>query len=74
MNHDKFFEALYDELVAPDNSNELLLKEMEEAVFDMSIPYRDSTAFRKALQYIEKTDPDLYEELIQTEYNEMSGF
>ena len=45
-----------------------------EAVFDISIPYRDSTAFKRALQYIEKTDSDLYKELIQTEYNEMSGF
>jgi hypothetical protein len=44
--------------------------EMEETVYEVSRPLRDSTAFGKAMEYIKQTNPELYMELIQIEYNE----
>lgn len=45
-------------------------EEIEERVYEVSRPLRDSTAFAKAMDYIKQTNPELYMELIQTEYNE----
>jgi type II secretory pathway component PulF len=45
-------------------------EEMEEMVYEVSRPLRDSTAFSKAMDYIKKVNPNLYMELIETEYNE----
>lgn len=44
--------------------------EMEERVYEVSRPLRDSTAFSKAMEYIKGTNPDLYAQLIEIEYNE----
>jgi len=45
-------------------------EEMEEMVYEVSRPLRDSTAFSKAMDYIKEVNPNLYMELIETEYNE----
>lgn len=45
-------------------------EEMEEIVYEVSRPLRDSTAFSKAMDYIKKVNPNLYMELIEMEYNE----
>jgi hypothetical protein len=45
--------------------------EMEERVYDVSSPLKNSTAFQMAMDYIKKENPDLYTKLIITEYNEM---
>ena len=45
-------------------------EEMEERVYEVSRPLRDSTAFSKAMDYIKETNPELYMKLIQIEYNE----
>ena len=45
-------------------------EEMEEMVYEVSRPLRDSTAFSKAMDYIKKVNPNLYMELIEMEYNE----
>ena len=45
-------------------------EEMEEMVYEVSRPLRDSTAFSKAMDYIKKVNPSLYMELIEMEYNE----
>lgn len=45
-------------------------EEMEEMVYEVSRPLRDSTAFSKAMDYIKEVNPNLYMELIEMEYNE----
>lgn len=45
-------------------------EEMEERVYEVSRPLKDSTAFSKAMDYIKETNPELYMKLIQIEYNE----
>ena len=45
--------------------------EMEEEVYSVSSPLRNSTAFQRAMYYIRENNHDLYVELIKTEYNEM---
>lgn len=45
-------------------------EEMEERVYEVSKPLRDSTAFGKAMEYIKQSNPELYMKLIQIEYNE----
>ena len=45
-------------------------EEMEERVYEVSRPLRDSTAFGKAMEYIKQSNPELYMKLIQIEYNE----
>lgn len=46
------------------------LDEMEETVYEVSRPLRDSTAFSKAMDYIKSVNHDLYMQLIEIEYNE----
>jgi hypothetical protein len=43
---------------------------MEERVYSVSRPLRDSSAFSYAMDYIKKINPELYAKLIQMEYNE----
>lgn len=45
-------------------------EEIEERVYEVSRPLKDSTAFSKAMEYIKQVNPELYMELIQIEYNE----
>lgn len=45
-------------------------EEMEERVYSVSRPLRDSSAFSYAMDYIKKINPELYAKLIQMEYNE----
>jgi hypothetical protein len=45
-------------------------EEMEEMVYEVSRPLRDSTAFEKAMEYIKQSNFELYMKLIQIEYNE----
>lgn len=45
-------------------------EEMEERVYEVSRPLKDSTAFSKAMEYIKQVNPELYMKLIQIEYNE----
>lgn len=59
----KFFEDIEDGVS---------VAEMEDYIFNVSVPYRESSAFRKALSYIEKTNRELYNELIKLEYEEMT--
>ena len=49
------------------------LNELENAVKTTSVPYRDSTAFQKALFYIKDTNVELYKHLLTIEFEEM-GF
>lgn len=44
--------------------------EMENWVFNQSRPYNDSSAFRKALQFVSENNKDLYMELIKEEFFE----
>ena len=59
-----------------DNAVKRILKEsidfeeMEERVYEVSRPLKDSTAFSKAMEYIKQVNPELYMKLIQIEYNE----
>ena len=59
-----------------DNAVKKILKEsidfeeMEERVYEVSRPLKDSTAFSKAMEYIKQVNPELYMKLIQIEYNE----
>ena len=50
------------------------LNELETAVTNTSVPYRDSTAFQKALSHIKKTDIELYKHLLTLECEEMGFF
>ena len=45
-------------------------EEIEERVYEVSRPLKDSTAFSKAMEYIKQVNPELYMKLIQIEYNE----
>lgn len=45
-------------------------EEMEERVYEVSRPLKESTAFSEAMEYIKQTNPKLYMKLIQIEYNE----
>ena len=45
-------------------------EEMEERVYEVSRPLRDSTAFEKAMEYVKQSNFELYMKLIQIEYNE----
>jgi hypothetical protein len=49
------------------------IKELENAVFTKSVPYRDSTAFRNALHFIKMNDLSFYKTLLEKECDEM-GF
>ena len=49
---------------------ELTFDEMESEVFNRSVAYQSSSAFRSALGYVANTNPELYKELIRDEYNE----
>ena len=51
---------------------EMIFNEIENKVFETSVPYQTCTAFRRALTYVEHHDKALYEELIKQEYMEMS--
>ena len=59
-----------------DNAVKRILKEsidfeeIEERVYEVSRPLKDSTAFSKAMEYIKQVNPELYMKLIQIEYNE----
>lgn len=59
-----------------DNTVKKILKEsidfeeIEERVYEVSRPLKDSTAFSKAMEYIKQVNPELYMKLIQIEYNE----
>jgi hemerythrin superfamily protein len=59
-----------------DNAVKRILKEsidfeeMEERVYEVSRPLKDSTAFSEAMEYIKQVNPELYMKLIQIEYNE----
>ena len=59
-----------------DNAVKKILKEsidfeeIEERVYEVSRPLKDSTAFSKAMEYIKQVNPELYMKLIQIEYNE----
>lgn len=59
-----------------DNTVKKILKEsidfeeIEERVYEVSRPLKDSTAFSKAMEYIKQVNPGLYMKLIQIEYNE----
>ena len=46
---------------------------MQSRVIRDSWAYNDSTAFRRALDYVAEHDWDLYCELIEKEYNEAFG-
>ena len=48
-------------------------EKMREKVESRSVCYNDSKAFRMALYYIERQNPEFYRELIETEYNEAFG-
>lgn len=48
-------------------------EKMREKVESRSVCYNDSKAFRMALYYIERQNPEFYKELIETEYNEAFG-
>ena len=50
------------------------LNELAPAVTTTSVPYRDSTAFQKALSHIKKTDIELYKQLLTLECEEMGCF
>lgn len=43
---------------------------LESAVFSTSIPYRDSTAFQRALLFVKAKDPKRYESLLLIEAEE----
>lgn len=45
-------------------------EEIEERVYEVSRPLKESTAFSKAMEYIKQVNPKLYMKLIQIEYNE----
>ena len=49
-------------------------EEMEQWVFGNSVTYRDSYAFRYALEYIKKRDLNIYRKLIEREYQEGAGY
>ena len=44
-----------------------------QKVESRSVCYNDSKAFRMALYYIERQNPEFYRELIETEYNAAFG-
>ena len=46
---------------------------MRQKVESRSVCYNDSKAFRMALYYIERQNPEFYRELIETEYNAAFG-
>lgn len=45
-------------------------EEIEERVYEVSRPLKESTAFSEAMEYIKQVNPKLYMKLIQIEYNE----
>ena len=49
------------------------LTTLENAVFTNSVPYRDSTAFRSALNFVKMNDLNFYKTLLEAECDEM-GF
>lgn len=51
---------------------EITFEEKESEVFTRSSCYEMSGAFRRALTYIEKHDTELYRELIEEEYKDIS--
>jgi hypothetical protein len=53
--------------------HEVGFEDKENEVVDKSVPYMGSTAFRRALGYVETHNKDLYKELISIEYYEMKG-
>ncbi len=48
-------------------------EEKRQKVEASSVCYNGSRAFRMALDYIERQNPELYRELIETEYNAAFG-
>ena len=47
------------------------IKKLENVVFTKSVPYRDSIAFRSALNFVKMNNLSFYKELLETECVEM---
>ena len=51
---------------------EITFEEMESRISG-TCTYENSTAFRRAMHYIEENNPQLYKELVEIEYEEAFG-
>ena len=56
-----------------EDDEEMTFDDMENYYLDRSVSYERCEAFRMALAYIKKVDPEYYKKVIEVGYNESFG-